>query len=128
MKPAVVCVAVLALSGCASGIDGFYQQVQFDSTPAGAAVTVTVSWLDGTIEEVPTKGSCITPCSLMIGRDYTYRATFTKEGCSSVDLRLYPTRDSTFFVPLLPDAWTGKAHDLKPNPMNAKLRCGAGGA
>jgi hypothetical protein len=125
MKGVGILAVALTLFGCASGIDGFDQQVKFSSSPSGASVNVAV--LEGSKPvTLPIDGSCMTPCSLSIARDRTYQATFTKAGCTSVEMRLYPTRDSRFFAPAFPDAWTGKTYDLKPDPMSATLTCETG--
>ena len=118
----VVAATALALTGCATGINGFDERVAFSSAPAGA--TVSVARLREGKLVVPINASCVTPCSVVIKRDVDYQANFTKEGCHTVDMRLYPTFESTFFFSWLPDMWTGGAYDLKPNPMNVKLLCG----
>jgi hypothetical protein len=114
----------LAVAGCSSGVDGFHQQVAFDSAPAGA--TVAVAWADDVQKEMPAKG-CATPCSLALLRGPTYVATFTKEGCAPAARSLYATHSATFFVPLLPDGFTGQTYDLRPDPVRAELTCGGAG-
>jgi len=121
MKHAVVVViAALGLSGCATALNGFDERVQFASNPAGADVTVA-QMRRGKLETPA--GSCATPCSLVLARDVTYQATFTKQGCYPVDLRLYPAYDSAFYFAIVPDFWTGAAYDVQPNPTSVKLVC-----
>jgi len=127
MKRIGIVVAALALSGCAAGLDGFYQNVKFDSAPSGAQVDV--AWLDkGRPVPLKVDGSCTTPCTLPIARDRTYLAIFTKPGCTTASARLYPTHSQWYFplVSLLPDSVTGRTYDLKPVPARAALSCGTG--
>ena len=125
MRFAALLAVTLALCGCSRGIDGFYQQVHFDSAPSGAAVDVAI--LDGT-ERYPLRvdGRCTTPCTLPILRDRSYVATFSKTGCTPAEAPLIPTRMKPFFAPALPDSITGNAYDLTPDPINARLSCGTG--
>jgi hypothetical protein len=118
-----VLLVALAISGCSAGVDGFHQRVQFESTPAGASVSV--GWLDDERQEMPPQG-CATPCSLRLLRGPTYRATFTRQGCSSVEQHLGAIHNERIFVPLFPDSWTGQTYDFTPNPVAAHLVCTAG--
>jgi hypothetical protein len=127
MKRIGIVAALLVLSGCAAGIDGFDQKVAFDSAPSGALVNV--AWLDqGQPRPLQVDGSCTTPCVLPIDRDRSYKVTFTKAGCAPADLRLYPTHSQWYFplVSALPDSVTGRTYDLKPVPARATLSCGTG--
>jgi hypothetical protein len=125
MRRASLILVALTLGGCSHGIDGFYQKVSFDSTPAGAAVNVAVQ--DGAKRvPVPVDASCTTPCSLPILRDRSYVATFSKAGCTSAERSMIPTRMKSFFIPILPDSVTGNAYDLTPAAISASLACGAG--
>jgi len=123
MKHASLIVVALALAGCSRGIDGFYQDVHFDSAPAGAAVNLSI--VDGK-DRYPLRadGSCFTPCTLPIARDRSYVATFEKAGCAPAEAPLIPTRRKPFFAPALPDSITGNAYDLTPDPIRAQLACG----
>jgi len=125
MKRASLLLIALALGGCSRGIDGFYQQVHFDSAPTGAAVHV--AWLDGK-ERVPVQvdGRCTAPCSLPILRDRAYVATFSLPGCPPAEVPFAPTRMGFWFTPALPDSITGNAYDLTPDPLRAQLSCGTG--
>jgi hypothetical protein len=75
---------------------------------------------------MPPKG-CATPCSLALLRGPTYVATFAKDGCAPVQRSLYATHNGAFFVPLLPDGFTGQTYDLRPDPLRAELACGVAG-
>jgi hypothetical protein len=121
-KQYVVLFATLAISACSSGVDGFHQRVQFESMPAGASVSVGL--LDDERMEMPPQG-CATPCSLRLLRGPTYRATFTRQGCSTVEQHLGAIHNERIFVPLFPDAWTGQTYDFTPNPVTATLACAA---
>jgi hypothetical protein len=124
MKRASLLLVALVVSGCSRGIDGFYQQVHFDSAPSGAAVNV--AWLDGKERvPVPVDGKCTTPCTLPILRDRDYVATFTAPGCPPTDVSLRPTRMGFWFAPALPDSITGNAYDLTPDPVRPQLACGS---
>ena len=125
MKHASLFLVALILGGCSRGLDGFYQQVQFDSAPTGASVNVAV--LDGN-QRLPVlaEGSCTTPCTLPIARDRNYVATFSKSGCTPAEARFIPTRLTRFFTPILPDSVTGNTYDLTPDPIRAQLACGTG--
>jgi hypothetical protein len=125
MRYAAVLAMMLAVSGCSRGLDGFYQEMHFDSAPTGAAVNVAV--VDGK-ERLPVRvdGSCFTPCTLPIARDRSYVATFAKAGCTPSEARIIPTRMEPFFAPLLPDEISGNPYDLTPDPIRAQLACGTG--
>jgi hypothetical protein len=123
MKRASLLLVALALGGCSRGLDGFYQQVHFDSAPAGATVNVAI--VDGKQRvEVPVDGRCTTPCVLPIARDRNYVAVFSLSGCSPSEIPLIPTRMKFWFAPALPDSITGNAYDLTPDPLRAQLSCG----
>ena len=125
MKRASLLFIALALGGCSRGLDGFYQQVHFDSAPAGAVVNVAI--VDGKQRvPLPVDGRCTTPCTLPITRDRAYVATFSLGGCTPAEVSLIPTRMKPFFAPILPDSITGNAYDLTPDPLRAQLSCGTG--
>jgi len=70
-KPVAATLAAFAafgLGGCATIINGTSQDMQFESDPVGAKVTLT----DGT--------TCVTPCEISRKRRRDFRADFVKEG------------------------------------------------
>ena len=125
MKHASLFLVALILGGCSPGLEGFDDQMSFDSAPTGATVNVAI--VDGKQRiPVPVDGSCTTPCTLPINRDRNYVATFSKAGCTSAEAPFIPTRLTRFFTPILPDSMTGNTYALTPNPIRAQLACGVG--
>jgi hypothetical protein len=122
MKYVLAALAVFALAGCATAVNGVDERVEFASQPAGAQVRITR--IDRAQERVALEGRCETPCSLVLERGPTYRARFSKDGCGPVNVRLYPQYDSAFYFAYIPDFWTGGAYDIEPNPVSVKMTCG----
>jgi hypothetical protein len=122
MKHVLAVLAVLALAGCGTAVNGVDERVEFASQPAGAQVRITR--IDRAQERVALEGRCETPCSLVLERGPTYRARFSKDGCGPVNVRLYPQYDSAFYFAYIPDFWTGGAYDIEPNPVSVKMTCG----
>lgn len=56
--------SAILVSGCATVTRGSSEDVQFNSTPSGATVTTSLG------------NSCVTPCTIEIGRRDTFTATF----------------------------------------------------
>jgi PEGA domain-containing protein len=62
------CAAALAFSGCATITRGTTDQVQIRSTPDGARVTTSMAQ------------SCVTPCTITVGRKDEFTVHYEKAG------------------------------------------------
>lgn len=108
MRTIVVCVAAIALSGCASVTRGWNEQVSFDSVPSGAEVRIAVentcpqggcavaasadsgpAAAEPVAPEQPTPNlGCVTPCALQVRRNDVLLATYTKPGYQPQTIRV----------------------------------------
>ena len=120
-----VCVAIAAaaaIGGCGAIMHGGHQQVVFETSPAGATVTV-VDALG------MSNGSCETPCSLDLKRKKEYRVTISKPGFSSVDMEIDRKTDGWIWgnillggiIGLVVDFTSGSAYRLSPKEVNVTL-------
>lgn len=76
LKVISACALALAFSGCATITRGTTDQVQIHSTPDGARVTTSMAQ------------SCITPCTLSVGRKDEFTVHYEKEGFRSQDVKV----------------------------------------
>lgn len=114
---AVVCLAALALTGCATILDGSHQQVQVTSNPPGAQVR-----LDGA--EV---GS--TPCRIAVDRgvDHTVSVAHSSGQQRTAQLRHSVQAGWVILdilcglIPLIIDAATGAWHGISPDPLHIEF-------
>jgi hypothetical protein len=72
-------VAAIGVAGCATMIRGTHESLDLVSTPTGARA------------DLSTGQSCITPCAQNIARDASFSVTFSKDGCDSQTIAVFPT-------------------------------------
>lgn len=68
MRIVVVIAAALAVGSCASITRGWDNQIQFSSNPPEASVRTSAGF------------TCVTPCTLKVGRKDEFTAVFSKPG------------------------------------------------
>lgn len=122
MKTVVLtCVSLFTLSGCATVTRGMTDQVQIHSDPDGARATTSMGQ------------SCVTPCTLSVGRKDEFTVHYEKPGYASenvdVKTQIAPSGAAGFagniiiggIIGMGADAVTGATLDHVPNPVNANL-------
>lgn len=108
----VIALLSMGLSSCATMIRGTEQQLSIDSQPLGAKATLSNGQ------------SCITPCSMKLKRDQSVLITYSKPGCKSAQLSVYPTlAGAGVIMGGLIDYGTGAVYNLTPNPATVLLDC-----
>ena len=121
MRALPVMLAALMCAGCATVTRGTTSNVQFLSEPAGATVTTSLGH------------SCVTPCTLVIGRKEEFSATFALPGHEPqtipVKTEVAGAGAAGFagnvilggVVGMAADAATGATLEHVPNPVSARL-------
>ncbi len=128
MKRVILLAALAATAGCATVIRGTKESSKFESTPAGATVTV---------ESISTDKlgpfTCVTPCELELKRKREWNVVFTLDGYKPATGQLVPKLTgggvasgagnviAGGIIGIGVDAGTGANLDLRPNPMIARL-------
>lgn len=128
MKKVILLAALAAATGCATVIRGTKDSSKFESTPAGATVTV---------ESISTDKlgpfTCVTPCEMELKRKREWNVVFTLDGYKPVTGQLVPKVTgggvasgagnviAGGIIGIGVDAGTGANLDLRPNPMVARL-------
>lgn len=115
----MIALLSLALSGCASIVNGRSQSVDFESTPSGA--DLTVGGLKAT-----------TPAKLTLTRKETYTATFTKADFPDRTVTLAPRASWWLLgnvafgglIGLIIDTATGSGMTLEPGDVHMDLKTG----
>jgi len=103
---------LLIFSGCATMIRGTHEQLQLSSNP------------EGVVAQLSNGQSCTTPCSLSEPRDSSFAVTFSRDGCDSQMVSVFPTvAGSGILLGGLIDYGTGAVYSLEPNPVVASLKC-----
>ncbi len=100
------------LTACGTVINGFSDEVLFQTVPPGATITLS----DGQ--------SCVAPCSLQVARTVSPRVVVSKPGCQRINKEmpaLYP-EGGTAWHSLL-DWQTGAPAQHQPNPVTVTLDC-----
>ncbi|HYC81259.1 MAG TPA: hypothetical protein VEB68_05230 [Croceibacterium sp.] len=117
----ITCLALaglgLALSGCATVINGTEQNFAFDSDPQGAQVTLSNG------------AGCETPCSLELRRKYDLRADFKKDGYEPTYVLVQSRTGGAMAGNILlggviggvVDASNGATNYLAPEPLAVRL-------
>jgi hypothetical protein len=116
-KAALVAATALALSGCATVINGTSQDVQIASEPSGAQAKLT----NGT--------TCTTPCEVNLKRRHDLRVDLTKDGYKSVYVLVQSRTGGAAAGNILlggliggvVDGSNGASNHLAPNPVSVKL-------
>lgn len=104
--------ALFSASGCATMIRGTEEALSVTSTPEG----VTAKLSDGQ--------SCKTPCQFTLKRNQTVLITYTKEGCATETLTVFPTlAGAGVILGGLIDCGTGAVYSLVPNPAHVMMKC-----
>jgi len=112
VTPILSIAAILLFSGCATIIRGTHEPLQLSSSPEG----VTAQLSNGQ--------SCTTPCSLDEERDASFSITFSKDGCDSQTVSVFPTlAGAGVILGGLIDYGTGAVYSLQPNPVVTTLKC-----
>ncbi len=105
-------VAAIGVAGCATMIRGTHESLDLVSTPTGARA------------DLSTGQSCVTPCAQNIARDASFSVTFSKEGCDSQTIAVFPTlAGAGVLLGGVIDYGTGAVYDLRPNPVAPTLNC-----
>lgn len=105
--------ATILLSGCATMIRGTSEQLQITSTPNGAHATLSNGQ------------RCTTPCNMKLKRNQSVVITYSKPGCKSTQLSVYPTlAGAGVILGGIVDYGDGAVYNLTPNPANVMLDCG----
>jgi hypothetical protein len=113
----------IGLSGCATVTRGTSDQVQIQSNPVGANVTLS------------TGQTCVTPCTLTMGRKDEFTVHYEKPGYASQDVavktQIAPGGAAGFagnmvvggvgLVGMGADAWSGATLEHVPNPVTVDL-------
>ena len=119
VRTLMIALLSLALTGCASIINGRSQSVDFESTPSG--VDLSVGGLKAT-----------TPAKLTLTRKETYTATFTKADFPDRTVTLEPRASwwllgNVVFgglIGLIIDAATGSGLTLEPSDVHMDMNTG----
>ena len=118
----LIAIGLIPLAGCATVTRGTTNQVQFLSEPQGAAVRTSLNH------------SCMTPCTLQIGRKDEFAVTFSKPGfldqTIEVKTQLAGAGAAGFagnivaggIVGMGVDAYTGATLQHLPNPVRVILQ------
>jgi hypothetical protein len=109
------------MAGCATVIRGTTNSVGFISDPSGAEMQTSIGL------------ACVTPCSLVIKRNETFTATFSKAGYISQQVQVVPevvgagvaaSAGNILVGGVIGagvDLATHAGFDHKPNPVSVKL-------
>lgn len=116
LAPAIV-LAAIGLSGCATVINGTSQDLDFDSSPKGAKVTLSNG------------AGCVAPCSLSLKRRHDLRADFALEGYKPVYVLVQSRTGGAAAGNILlggliggvVDGANGASNHLAPNPVSVTL-------
>jgi hypothetical protein len=114
--------AAVVMAGCATVTRGTSSQVQIQSEPPGADVRTSTGF------------TCITPCTMTVGRKDEFAVTFTKPGYEpeQVDIKTRLAGDGALagvagnaliggVVGLAADAASGATLEHTPNPLKVIL-------
>ncbi len=122
MKTTVIALLALSLCSCACLVNGTKQQVQINSNPDGADISVN---------GIP-YGQ--TPNTIQLHRKQTHQVQLAKKGYTttshSIDRRLSGWVWVDFYFLIIPgfvDLGVGSAYTLDPEAINAQLEPVAGG-
>ena len=113
----IASITGIALSGCATVVNGTHQSYRITSEPAGAKVHLT----NGT--------ECVTPCSLSLKRKHDFRADISKDGYKPTYILVHSKGGGAVAGNLLiggliggiVDSGNGANNHLDPNPLSVKL-------
>ncbi len=120
-KILIVAFSATTLAGCATITRGTTNDLQITSEPSGAAVRTTLAH------------TCVTPCTLKVGRKDEFQVIFNKEGFkeTTVPVRTQLANAGVAGVAgnvlvgggvgILVDAYSGSALEHVPNPVHAAL-------
>jgi hypothetical protein len=94
-EPLILASALTLLGGCATLIHGPYQEVDLESSPPGATVTIVPTLSErGTNFLDPTKKyTTTTPATVRLRRDNSYRVDFEKSGYKLSTTKLLSSYD-----------------------------------
>ena len=117
MKFNILVILLFSLTSCATISHGKYQNVAFNSEPAGASVWVNQK-LMGT-----------TPALVCLDRSKPYSIQIALDGYKPYNAQLFPTLSGWVFgnivfggvIGVAVDAVTGSMYKLEPNQLNACL-------
>ena len=112
----------LAVTGCATVINGTTQRVRFDSTPSGATAQI------GATGKTATQ-TVTTPGQLTLSRDSSYEVAFEKPGYIPAHARVdQATSDAVWvniliggIIGIIVDYSDGAAYDLVPETVSTTL-------
>ena len=122
MRIVLLILLGMMASGCATVTRGTTDQLQFASEPEGATVRTSLGH------------SCVTPCTLQMGRKDEFVATFSKPGYQSqqvpVSTRIASAGAAGFagniliggIVGMGVDAATGATYEHYPNPVSVSMK------
>ena len=111
---AVSIASILLFSGCATMIRGTHEPLQMSNSPEGA------------VAQISNGQSCTTPCSMDEERDSSFSITFSKDGCDSQTVSVFPTlAGAGVLLGGIIDYGTGAVYSLRPNPVVTTLKCRA---
>lgn len=128
MKRALLLAALAAAAGCATVVRGTKDTSKFESTPAGATVTV-----ESISADKLGPFTCVTPCEMELKRKRDWNVVFSLEGYKPATGQLTPKVTgggvasgagnviAGGIIGIGVDAGTGANLDLRPNPMIARL-------
>lgn len=106
--------SALLLAGCATMIRGTHEPLQLSSSPEGA------------VAQISNGQSCTTPCAMDEERDSSFSITFSKDGCDSQTVSVFPTlAGAGVLLGGIIDYGTGAVYSLRPNPVVTTLKCTA---
>jgi hypothetical protein len=113
MKLSIILSATAFLvAGCATMIRGTREPLQLSSNPEGAEA------------QLSNGQSCTTPCSIDLPRETSVAVNFTKDGCDSQTVSVFPTlAGAGVILGGVIDYGTGAVYNLQPNPVIAGLHC-----
>ena len=118
----LLAVLTFSASSCATITRGTTSEVQFNSSPPGAAMRTSLGH------------ACVTPCTLQLNRKDEFIATFSKPGYANQEVpvrtRLAGAGAAGFagnvivggVVGMAADAATGATLEHDPNPVTVTLR------
>ena len=118
-----LCCLTLVCSGCASIVCGTKQKVAIKSEPPGATAQITAQ------PPAHEERTIVTPETVVLRRNQTYRVTITKEGYEETSVLLNQGSNPWVWgnivlgglIGCLIDCGTGAYHELKPNEVNVTL-------